>query len=39
MVYKINLNIKVKCKCILCSSKFVEEREEKKTYDYVILLG
>ena len=33
------VNIKVKCKCVQCSLNFVEEREEKKTYEYVILLG
>ena len=29
----------MKCKYTLCSPNFVEEREEKKIYDYVILLG
>ena len=33
------VNIKVKCKCILCSPNFIGEIEEKKTYEYVILLG
>ena len=33
------INIKVKCKCVLCALNFVEEREGKKTYEYVILLG
>ena len=33
------VNIKVKRKCVLCTPNFVEEREENKTYEYVILLG
>ena len=33
------VNIKVNCKCILCSPTFRGEIEEKKTYEYVILLG
>ena len=29
----------MKCKYVLCSSYFVGEREGKKNYEYVILLG
>ena len=29
----------MKRKCILCSPNFVEEREGKKTYEYIILLS
>ena len=32
-------NIKVKCKCVLCSPNFIGEKEGKKTYEYAILLG
>ena len=33
------VNIKAKCKCVLCSPNFIGERKGKKTYEYVILLG